>query len=82
MYVLYSEKSQKSYVGCSRDVAARLQEHNAGRVTATRNGRPWTALHTEQLENYTEARRRERYYKSGAGRRRLAKIFDRFLKER
>ncbi len=37
VYILYSEKCGRFYVGYSADVSARLERHNAGKVAATRN---------------------------------------------
>ena len=75
VYVLYSERLDRSYVGCSADVDRRVSTHNAGQVTATRSGVPWRVIYVETVGRYAEARRRERYYKSAAGRRRLKTIF-------
>ncbi|MBM4147853.1 MAG: GIY-YIG nuclease family protein [Lentisphaerae bacterium] len=74
VYVLYSPSAKRTYVGCAHDVAARLTQHNAGKVSATRRGVPWHAVHTEHVGEYVLAVRRERYYKSAAGRRRLRAI--------
>ena len=76
VYVLYSEKLQRSYVGCSTNVEERLRAHNAKQVHATRAGVPWQLVYVEAAGMHLEARRRERYYKSGAGRRRLKSIFE------
>jgi len=62
------------YVGCAHDVDLRLCQHNAGTVAATRNGIPWRLIHREAVGEYALTLRRERYFKSGAGRRRLAAI--------
>jgi putative endonuclease len=62
-------------VGCAHNVGARILQHNAGNVKATRGGAPWTLLHSEAIGACVLALRRERYYKSGAGRRRLAAWF-------
>jgi putative endonuclease len=76
VYVLCSERIRRSYVGCSADVDGRLRVHNAGQVRATRGGTPWRLGYTEAVGTYLEVRRRERYYKSAAGRRRLKTIFE------
>jgi len=72
-YILYSPRHDKTYVGCSEDWAARLNEHNAGKVKATTSGRPWTIILTEEHAAMLDARRRERYLKSSAGRRWMKK---------
>lgn len=77
IYVLFSEKTGRTYIGCSKNIQARLNRHNSGRVKATRNGCPWRLIYKEGIGNYSEVRGRERYFKSGAGRRYLAKILSR-----
>jgi putative endonuclease len=69
VYVLWSDRLRKRYVGCTEDVAKRLEEHNAGRTPFTRRGIPWALIHSEVIETLGEARKREQFLKSGAGRR-------------
>jgi putative endonuclease len=40
MYVLQSEKDHKFYFGYTGDVKKRLEEHNSGKVSTTKNRRP------------------------------------------
>ena len=82
VYVLYSKKRHKSYVGCSHDVDARLAEHNAGKVRSTRGGAPWIVVYTEKSNDYSDARKRKSYYKSNAGCRKLKQIFGNLTTER
>ncbi len=58
----------KSYVDMSDNIERRLIEHNTGKTKTTKYGGPWKVLHFEKLESIEEARNREKYYKSGAGR--------------
>jgi predicted GIY-YIG superfamily endonuclease len=69
VYILFSALRKRTYVGCSENWQARLETHNAGRVTATRSGVPWRMVHLEEAESMLLARRRESYLKSSAGRR-------------
>jgi len=73
VYILYSETRRKTYVGCTENWPARLNTHNAGRVTATRSGIPWQCVHLEELDTFLVARRRESYLKTSAGRHWLKK---------
>jgi putative endonuclease len=75
VYVLWSEKLRKRYVGSTEDVAERLRDHNSGRTPFTRRGVPWTLIHSEAFETLVEARRRERFLKSGVGRKWLDEQF-------
>jgi putative endonuclease len=45
----------------------RLKEHNKGRTKSTSFFRPWQFLFHEQFEDRREARKREKYLKSGIG---------------
>jgi putative endonuclease len=75
IYVMWSEKLQKRYVGSAKDPLIRLQQHNAGASKFTRGGRPWILIHKEILTTKTSALQRERYLKSGVGRKWLDEMF-------
>jgi putative endonuclease len=59
VYILYSEKCNRYYIGYSADVLARLERHNAGVVTATRNCRPYIIKATKGFSTEPEARQEE-----------------------
>ena len=67
-YVLLSNDGMYRYKGSCRDLIARLELHRAGKVSSTKNKRPLSLLHFEYFAHYTDARKRELYFKSGAGR--------------
>ena len=69
IYVLKSKKDNSQYIGLNQNTEERLKEHNAGRVKSTKLKRPWNLLHKESFRTRTEARKREKYLKSAAGRR-------------
>ncbi len=73
VYVLVSEKTGRRYVGSTQDVANRLRQHNSGHSKSTKHGMPWRLAKTESFPSRTEAVRRERYLKTGQGRRELDK---------
>lgn len=75
---MFSGKIQRTYVGCSKDVQDRLNRHNSGQVKATRNGYPWRLIYQEPVGSYSAARDKERYFKTGAGRRQIKKIIERW----
>ena len=70
VYVL-TNKDNKIYIGSSHfdDPGVRLLAHNSGKTRSTKNGRPWKILFFEKFENYTLARKRELFLKSGQGRK-------------
>ncbi|MSR77298.1 MAG: GIY-YIG nuclease family protein [Candidatus Omnitrophica bacterium] len=72
VYVLKSQKDGKRYVGFTRkSPQLRLEEHNRGCNVWTRKHRPFDLFYTERFASRKEALHREKYLKSGAGRRYL-----------
>ena len=69
IYILKSVKFEKTYVGFTDNLDRRLKEHNSGKTHFTKIYMPWEILYTEEVETREEARAREKYYKSSAGRR-------------
>lgn len=53
----------------SNDVNRRLAEHNSRKVKSTKAFTPWRVIHMEEFNTGIEARSREKYLKSAAGRR-------------
>lgn len=75
VYILQSPKDRRTYVGYTPDLAARLHGHNAGQVKSTKHRRPLELLFSEKFASAQEAKKRERWWKSGAGRRKLKEFF-------
>jgi len=75
VYVLQSLRDGRTYIGFTDNVERRLSEHNAGRSIATKHRRPFKLLFTEKFDCAPDAKRRERWWKSGAGRRSLKEYF-------
>lgn len=76
VYILLNETKTRTYTGVADDVDKRLAEHNAGRVKSSRPYRPYKIIHAESFETLSEARQREKFYKSTTGRRRLKEMFN------
>lgn len=72
-YVLKSLKYPKFYTGYTDNLEKRLQSHNAGKNTYTKRYIPWSLVYSESFETKEEAIRREKYFKSAAGRKWLKK---------
>lgn len=69
VYVLKSDKDEKLYVGLSKNLQARVRAHNYGKVRATRSRRPLRLVYFEEAADLSAARRKEKYFKSGFGRK-------------
>lgn len=72
---MISEKDNRTYTGYTSNLEKRLEYHNRGRVKATKNRRPLRVLYKEEFATKEEAKKRERYLKSSAGRRFLKHKF-------
>jgi predicted GIY-YIG superfamily endonuclease len=69
VYVLRSESDpSRHYVGCTTDVANRIEWHNFGPDGQTRRHRPWRVLVSLEFPDEPTALRFEKYLKSGSGR--------------
>ena len=77
VYVLKSSKNGRLYTGSTNDLERRLEEHSSGKSVYTRNTRPYQLVYQEELTDELEARRRERFLKSGKGREFLQSRLDR-----
>ena len=57
--------------GAASDLKARLSQHERGEVSSTRFRRPWQLIYYEACREAADAYRRERYLKTGRGKRYL-----------
>jgi putative endonuclease len=71
VYLLQSRKTKEWYIGSTKDLQKRILRHNAGKNHSTRHGIPWKIIYCEISLNRRDARAREKYLKSGMGRRYL-----------
>lgn len=70
VYVLRSLRNGKRYVGFTgQAIAARLRQHNRGTNRWAAQNRPFELLRVEEYDTKEEASHRERFLKSGAGRK-------------
>ncbi len=74
LYILISTQYPITYTGISKDPIKRLKSHNQGQNKFTRKFRPWKLIHLEKHPNLKVARKREKYFKTAAGRKLIAKI--------
>jgi putative endonuclease len=59
VYIIFSKKINKYYVGACTNLERRLYEHNIGHSKFTSTGMPWELMHSEQYETLAEARKIE-----------------------
>ena len=75
-YIIQSSKDDRTYVGYTNNIDNRLKLHNSGRVKATKYRVPFKLLFFEKFQTEQEAKKRELWWKSGAGRRKLKEYFN------
>ena len=68
VYILYSSKYKKIYIGYTSDIDNRIISHNEKGSGWTKGYRPWTIVYTEELETKQEAVVREKQLKIAKGR--------------
>ena len=76
VYVLRSEKDGNLYIGMTSNLDERIRRHNAGLERSTKTRIPFKLLHSETFASRIEARKREKYLKSGFGRELIKGLFD------
>ncbi|NMD02196.1 MAG: GIY-YIG nuclease family protein [Bacteroidales bacterium] len=64
LYILYSERIDRFYVGYTNDLDRRMSEHNRPKKKFTDNGIPWKVVYTETYSSKREAHARELFIKS------------------
>ncbi|MGO8987975.1 MAG: GIY-YIG nuclease family protein [bacterium] len=79
VYVIRSQKDKQFYTGFTSDLQNRFREHNAGRVSSTKGRCPFELIYYETCLNEQDALAREKYLKSGMGKRYLKNRLKRFL---
>ena len=79
VYLLQSLKDYSWYIGYTNNLKKRFSEHNKGTNCSTKGKRPWKLIYYEACMNEVDAKNRERYLKSGMGRRYLKNRLKSFL---
>ena len=67
VYILKSIKTNRYYIGHTKDINVRLSQHNAGNVRSTKAFSPWKVVHFEEFSSKSEAYIREMKIKSYKG---------------
>ncbi len=68
VYIIRSERDGTYYTGMTEDVRKRFREHNRGLTKSSRSHKPWKIIYVEECVTRAQARKREKYWKSGAER--------------
>jgi len=65
------EKTGTFYTGCTNNLKQRVEQHSKGKVYYTKYRLPVKLIYSEACLNKDDAYRRERYLKTGMGKRYL-----------
>ncbi len=79
VYVIRSAKNGYWYTGFTADLRKRLNQHNANLRGFTKHRGPWNVIYYEACHHEDDAKAREKYLKSGMGKRYLKNRLRRFL---
>ena len=69
VYVLRSIQDNQLYTGFTHDLRSRLEKHKSKKVISTRHRGDLQLIYFESCLNEMDAKRREKYLKSGIGKR-------------
>jgi putative endonuclease len=78
-YLLLSQKDKRWYTGFTGDLRNRFKEHNSGRNFSTKNRGLFDLIYYEACIHEDDAKAREKFLKSGPGKRYLKNRLKRFL---
>ena len=76
VYILKSIRYPKTYVGFTSNLKRRLEEHNSGKNFYTRKYKPWELLYYEDCRDFDSTIKREKYFKTAAGRKKIKEILN------
>ena len=79
VYVLLSLKDKKKYVGYTKNLKLRFEQHRKGLVNSTKNRKPLKLIYYEACLNQQDATHREKYLKSYYGKMYIKKRLKSYL---
>lgn len=71
VYILKSLIDKGLYIGFTENLKVRLVQHALGKVPSTKLRKPFKLIHYEYFISSKDAKTREKFLKSGYGRRQL-----------
>ncbi len=80
VYLLENQNDKSWYIGFTTDINKRPEDHNQGKGSqTTRKKKDWKLIYYESYLNKKDALGREKFLKSGSGRRFLKKQLKNYL---
>jgi putative endonuclease len=74
VYIIYSDKLDRFYVGFSANPELRLIKHNRDSKGFTAKGRPWILVYSQPFSQKNEALKREKQIKSWKSRKKIIQL--------
>ncbi len=74
VYILYSSRLDKYYIGRTNDINRRLSEHNRIKGKFTDGGIPWSLVYSEQYDTLSDATQREQSLKRKKSRKYIEQL--------
>jgi len=81
LYIIYSEKVDRYYVGITKDIETRIKRHNQGWTRSTKDRGIWELKYVEEFTDKSEAIRREKEIKRKKSRRYIERLIKKHLYE-
>jgi putative endonuclease len=69
VYILFSQKDKLLYTGFTTNIEQRVENHNSGRTPSTAPRRPLELIFCDFYIFEADARKREMYFKTNAGKK-------------
>jgi len=80
IYILRSLSDKKLYIGYTDNLQRRIKEHNSGNNFSTKNRLPLKLVYYEAYCDKQDALEREIFFKTGWGRKYIAKILKNYFR--
>ena len=74
IYALFYEDLNRIYVGMTENLQRRINDHKRGKTRSTKNRGKFSVMIIEECQTREDARKREKYWKSGCGKEILKNI--------
>lgn len=82
VYIIQSLRNGYLYVGFTQNLPKRIHQHNQGYTYSIRNFRPFELIYYEAYRDKKDAIGREKYLKSGWGRRFIRKSLENYFENK
>jgi putative endonuclease len=76
VYILFSNTTNKYYVGSCENMTIRFAQHNSGRNKSTKAGVPWELKKREDYTTRSEASQREAFIKKMKSRKFIEQVIN------